>query len=427
MQIAYEAALKPPVTFPRRSATALNRLETRNWDLIAALVDFQGDAALEVLRNQIREMSGREHVIFAPSARSAIARVLSLLPETAVVLPAWTCAVVRRSAEIAGKEIIYVDVDRTSLNATSYQFEKVARPGRVLLPTHLFGIPTDIVRTCEIAQDRGCVTVEDAAGAFPARLGNRLLGTFGDVGIISFERSKRVPSFRGAAIIINNDKVFDFAKIAPAASPATRSFPIREVLSSFVHNVGTIPWFYGRVAVPRILREYRSKPVVNQKSTFPATQPDPFFSQEFHPYQAALITRVLKRIDAIHAHISSLVAIYQNGFKNSSIQTFMPPECDTGGLLRFPIAFPGVERTQVLRAALSRGVVLETNYERPLPDESDLRAFPASLWASNNVVLLPLYSSLSLDAAHRIASDMLAIAQELGVVSVAHARLAMLG
>ena len=87
-------------------------------------------------------------------------------------------------------------------------------------------------------------------------------------------------------------------------------------------------------------------------------------------------------------------------------------ELDEGGLLRFPIAFPGRDRSEILRLARDRGIILETNYTEPLPDGSEHANFPNSVWASQNVVLLPLYGSLSLADAERLARGLVEIERE---------------
>lgn len=414
MEIAYTDALKGlgGNVCPRRSVTAPNRLETHNWDLIAAMPHCWDARALEVLREKLRQMTGRRQIFFAPSGRSAIAQVLSALPHKEVVMPALTCPVVRRASEVAEKSIIYVDIERDLLNSTSANFASAAKPGRVLIPTHLFGIPTDIEQICRLAKDRGCVTIEDAAAAFPARLGGRMLGTFGDVGILSFESSKRVPAFRGAAIIVNDERAVDVTSLARRrVVPTTDAMPVRDLLFSAVYNIATIPWLYGRITLPRKLRFYMRKSSADTAGTPVEAASDEFYNREFHSYQAALVTRVLERMGDIHKHVKRLTSIYQDAFRDTPIETFVPPGCDTAGLLKFPIAFPRGGRSEILRVALRNGLMLDTNCERPLPNEAELASFPNSLWAAQNLVLLPLYKALSLAAASRLASQVIQVEQ----------------
>ena len=69
-----------------------------------------------------------------------------------------------------------------------------------------------------------------------------------------------------------------------------------------------------------------------------------------------------------------------------------------------------MKRADVLRQALRRGLFLETNYERILSDDALPGEFPHARWAADNVLLLPLYSSLTEQDARRIAREVAAIA-----------------
>jgi dTDP-4-amino-4,6-dideoxygalactose transaminase len=413
MEHAYAEALKSPQGNPyvRRTVAPLNVLETSTLELIWDLRRSRDSSALEELRSKIRELTGAKHVIFAPSCRCALAQVLSALPQSEVVMPAFTCPVVKTAVEFAGKRIRYVDISRHNLNATSAEYDLEATRNRILLPTHLFGIPTDIEDICDLARRRGCVTIEDAAAALGARRRGRPLGTFADIGVFSFERSKRFPAFRGAAIIINNDRVIDPAVLAlRPIVPKKNILPLKELMFSLFYNAVTKPWIYGRFVLPRLLQRYADYSEEAEQSENP---PDsPFYNRDFHAYQAALALRCIERIGRIRAHIEGLVSIYQNAFQGTQVQTFVGGDDDKAALLRFPVVLPGVDRATVLRQALSRGLYLETNYEKPLPPEREWARFPNSLWAAQNLILLPLYTALTRTHSETLATKVANIAHD---------------
>src|ERR1019366_2821584 len=341
MEVAYKEVLRRVSgnPSPRVTITPPNRLDTTNWELLATLASFPRPALVEELRDVLRKMTGREHVFFAPSCREAIAQILSMLPQREVVMPAYTCPVVKVAVELAGKTIVYVDISKETLNATSREYEKEVKCGRVLLPTHLFGIPTDVERICQLAKDRNCVTIEDAAAALGSQRNGRPLGTFADFGVFSFERSKRVPSFQGAAIIVNNDHLLDPAKLSiHRVTPTKGGMPIRELLRAMVYNAATIPWLYGRVTVPRLLGRYAEMHGEPEWAPSATALNSAYYKQEFHPYQAGLALRVTKRMNGIRDHVRRLADIYKNAFHNAPLDTFLSPDCDCAGLLRFPVA-----------------------------------------------------------------------------------------
>lgn len=403
MEIGYAEALNfaPANPYRRTTVSPPNRLETSNFELLWDLRHSWSKSSLEQLRNELKSLTGAKHIIFAPSARCALAQILSVLPQREVVMPAYTCPVVKTAVKFARKRICYVDINRKSLNATSSEFESKAKFGRILLPTHLFGIPTDIENICELAQKRGCITIEDAAAALGVKRNGRSLGTFADAGVLSFERSKRFPAFRGAAILINNDTVIDPQKLVEhPVVPQKSGFPAKELAFAQLYNATTQPWIYGRMILPSLLQRYAQEGG-REKEVSPTNSL--FYQAEMHPYQAGLILRSLGRIDRIQKEIESLVAEYETALRDKPVHTFVSQEVQRSGLLRFPIVVDGLPRAQVLREALSRGLYLETNYERPLAPEDEWKRLPNALWAARNVVLLPLYTSLKRSQAQAIA------------------------
>jgi len=387
-----------------------NRLETRNWELLAGLFWVCHPDPLAALRDALRNLMGRQNVFFAPSGQCAIAQVLSMLPQREVVMPACTCGVVKTAAEVAGKRIIYVDLAKNSVNATSAEYADSAKPGRILLATHLFGVPTDIEAICALAKDRNCVVIEDAVPAFGARRRGRLLGTFADFGIFSFQRSKRLPAFGGGAIVVNNDQIVDPIKLGGCRLVrAERAMPFRDLAHGLVYNVATTPWVFGRFVLPLLRRRYRDAPPAEAANAQAAATGTSNYTREFHPYQAELVLRMLRRMDEIRDRIARLAATYLDAFRNTSVATLLPPECDNAGLMRFPIAIPGKEREEILRRALERGMYLAPNYGI-LPQKSEHARFPNAVWAVQNVVLLPLYRALPKQSAQWLAQQIIEIA-----------------
>lgn len=413
MELGYAEALQSCPVNPYRQVTVSppNRLDTSNFELLWELRRAWSRGVLDELRDEIHKITGARHIIFSPSGRAAIAQVLKALPNSEVVMPAYTCPVVKGAAEFTERRIRFVDISRNSLNATSADYADEATPGRVLLPTHLFGISTDIENICALARKRGCITIEDAAAALGTTWHGRPLGTFADAGIFSFERSKRFPGFRGAAIIVNNENVIDPELLRRTIVVPTRTqIPLRESVFAALYNSATQPWIYGRLVLPSLLQGHIASTATAEASEEPGASP--FYNRQFHSYQAALVLRGLRRREEIRQHIARLVAIYDGVFGETGVQTFVGPQHDKAGILRYPIAISGMTRPEFLRRALSQGLYLETNYEQPLAPRDEWNCFPNSLWAARNIVLLPLYRSLSEREAEIIARKVAAIVVE---------------
>jgi dTDP-4-amino-4,6-dideoxygalactose transaminase len=67
-----------------------------------------------------------------------------------------------------------------------------------IIPTHLFGIPSDVGRIRDICEAKGIYILEDAAQALGVTVGGRKAGTLGDVGFFSLGRGKNITSGSGS-------------------------------------------------------------------------------------------------------------------------------------------------------------------------------------------------------------------------------------
>lgn len=75
------------------------------------------------------------------------------------------------------------------------------------VPMHTFGHPVDMEGICSVAQKWDLRIVEDAAEALGSMLNGRYCGTFGDVGVLSFNGNKIVTTGGGGAILTNDDEI----------------------------------------------------------------------------------------------------------------------------------------------------------------------------------------------------------------------------
>jgi perosamine synthetase len=80
------------------------------------------------------------------------------------------------------------------------------------LPMHTFGFPLRIKEIADICTAYNIILVEDAAESLGSYIGDRHTGTFGDIGIFSFNGNKTVTCGGGGALITNNEEIARRAK-----------------------------------------------------------------------------------------------------------------------------------------------------------------------------------------------------------------------
>ena len=67
---------------------------------------------------------------------------------------------------------------------------------------HTFGNAVEINKICEIGLEFGIPIVEDAAEALGSFFENQHLGTFGQVGVLSFNGNKIITTGGGGALLL---------------------------------------------------------------------------------------------------------------------------------------------------------------------------------------------------------------------------------
>lgn len=83
---------------------------------------------------------------------------------------------------------------------------------RALVPMHTFGHPSNIEQLLAIARDFNLVLVEDAAESLGSFYMGQHTGTFGSLGILSFNGNKTITTGGGGAILTNDESLAVRAK-----------------------------------------------------------------------------------------------------------------------------------------------------------------------------------------------------------------------
>lgn len=159
---------------------------------------------------------------------------------TEVIVPAYICPSVVATIEAAGLAALPVAVG-TDLNLLPSAVAAAITPATLaVVAPHMFGCPARIADIESICRDAGVFLVDDAAQVVGERCGGRLLGTFGDAGIVSFAQSKAVVTGvrgSGGALLVNNRDLDDRLRASWAALPAPTGR-----LAAFIHFVWDYQW-----------------------------------------------------------------------------------------------------------------------------------------------------------------------------------------
>ncbi|SDI17186.1 DegT/DnrJ/EryC1/StrS family aminotransferase [Nonomuraea jiangxiensis] len=154
---------------------------------------------------------GRQHVTSTNSCTEATFIAMELAGVglgDEVVLP--TVAFVGSGNAIAasGARPVFCDVDPRTLNPTVAHVEAVLTPRtKAVLILHYGGYPGDVVAIADLCAERGILLIEDAAIAIASRVDGRPCGTFGDMGVWSFDHGKIVVTVDGGMLYVRDPEL----------------------------------------------------------------------------------------------------------------------------------------------------------------------------------------------------------------------------
>ena len=131
-----------------------------------------------------------------------------------VIVPSFTFIATANSALFVGAKPVFADIEEETLGLDPDDvLEKITPKTKAVIPIHYGGCPCKIRELREIAEDKGLLLIEDAAEAFGAKIGNRMVGTFGTAAMLSFCQNKIITTGEGGAIITNDREIHEKMKL----------------------------------------------------------------------------------------------------------------------------------------------------------------------------------------------------------------------
>ena len=152
-------------------------------------------------------------------------------PGDEVLVQSFTFCASLHPITYLGATPVFVDSEKDSWNMDPELMEvairdRIAITGKkpkAIVPVSLYGMPYNITRIMEIANQYDIPVIEDAAEGFGSRYNGQVLGTFGEYGILSFNGNKMITTSGGGALICPDKEAAD--KIMWYATQAREAYP----------------------------------------------------------------------------------------------------------------------------------------------------------------------------------------------------------
>ncbi|MGA2985130.1 MAG: DegT/DnrJ/EryC1/StrS family aminotransferase [Terriglobia bacterium] len=169
---------------------------------------------VEKLESEFAQVVGTKYAIGVSSGTGALHTALSALgvgPGQEVIVPAYMWVSVLAAVVNHGAIPVLADIDETfCLNPAAV--EKCITPKtRGIILVHMSGAPGNAKAIQKIARAHKIFLLEDCAQCNGGSIKGQKVGTFGDMGIFSFQMNKNMTAGEGGAIVTNNHQLYQRA------------------------------------------------------------------------------------------------------------------------------------------------------------------------------------------------------------------------
>lgn len=189
-------------------------------------------ARVDEFEQRMAHFTGARHAVAVVNGTNALHIALLLAgvePGSEVLTQPLTFVATCNAIAYAGATPVFVDVEEQSLGlcpealARFFRAHVVLRDGRAVnrhsgrpiaacMPMHTFGLPCRIQAIVELCAEYGVPVVEDAAESLGSRVGGRHTGTFGRLGVFSFNGNKIITTGGGGMIVTDDEALARRAK-----------------------------------------------------------------------------------------------------------------------------------------------------------------------------------------------------------------------
>lgn len=173
---------------------------------------------IKEFEEKIAEYVGMKYAVAFNSGTSALHAVLlayGIGEGDEIIVPSFTFISTANAPLFVGAKPVFAEIeDRTYGLDPEDVKEKITKKTRAIMPIHYGGCPCLYIRELkEIAEDYDLLLIEDAAESLGARIGNKMVGTFGNAAMFSFCQNKVITTGEGGVIVTDSKEIYEKLKL----------------------------------------------------------------------------------------------------------------------------------------------------------------------------------------------------------------------
>ena len=172
---------------------------------------------VEEFEKAISQFTGIDHAVTFNSGTSALHAAMlayGIGPGDEVIVPSFTFIATANAPLFVGARPVFADVEEETYGLDPEDVaEKISGKTKAIMPIHVGGCPCHIREIAEIASDRKIPLIEDAAESLGAKIGERMVGSWGDSAMFSFCGPKVITVGEGGVMVTNRKDLAEKFKL----------------------------------------------------------------------------------------------------------------------------------------------------------------------------------------------------------------------
>lgn len=184
-------------------------------------------ANVDGFEKDLEQFTGSKHAAVLSSGTAAIHLALVILgvqPGDLVICQSFTFSGSVNPIAYLGATPVFVDSEKETWNICPQALEEAilaCESGKVsgkkqkpaaIIPVHLYGMPAKMQEIMALARKYDIPVIEDAAEALGSTFKGKACGTFGDMGVLSFNGNKIITTSGGGALLSDTEWMVKKAK-----------------------------------------------------------------------------------------------------------------------------------------------------------------------------------------------------------------------
>jgi len=182
----------------------------------------------------IAAATGAEDVLLTTSCSTALelsAMLMDLGPDDTVIVPSFTFTTSALAFARQGARLLFCDIEPRTLGIDPEHLAELLDDSvRAVVLVHYAGIACDVAGVRKVLEDRPDIAVvEDAAHALFGRWAGEPLGSLGRMASLSFHETKNFVCGEGGALLLNDPRDVDRARVLYEKGTDRRAFLLGQV------------------------------------------------------------------------------------------------------------------------------------------------------------------------------------------------------